>query len=246
MKPLSQRILDPFGLSRRDSRAELMDDPSCDTKRLIRTVRQFALINVLFSRSLHLATRHLIPRGVDKPERPLSVLDIGAGGGDFARHLARWAQRHGLSLEITCIDLDSRIADYAREKSNGYRNITIEQGDLWSAAVAKRRFDCVFANHFLHHIPDPSIPAVLSLLNALAQRKLLINDIRRSPLTYAGFALFSRLFLHTSFAAGDGLLSIRKGFSKSELTGHIAQAGLSDTLTVRTVFPGRLIVYKSN
>lgn len=244
MKPFFRRIFDPLRLSRRDNRSELMDDPSCDTKRLIRTVGQFEMINLLFTRSLHLATRYLIPQGEDNHSRSLSVLDIGAGGGDFARGLVRWAERHSIHLEITCIDLDPRIADFAREKCKGYSNITIEQGDIWSPELAKRTFDCVFANHFLHHIPDQSIPDALSLLNSLAQEKLLINDTRRSQLAYTGYAIFSRLFLHNSFAAYDGLLSIRKGFSKRELTDHIARAGLSNSLKVRTFFPGRVIVYK--
>ncbi|NLD93635.1 MAG: methyltransferase domain-containing protein [Fibrobacter sp.] len=244
MNSFFRRFFDPLGLSRRDNRSELMDDPSCDTQRLIRTVGQFEIINMLFTRSHYLATRYLIPQGVNARTRSLSVLDIGAGGGDFARGLSRWAERHGTHLEITCIDIDPRIVDFAREQCNGYSNITIEQGDIWSPELAKRRFDCVFANHFLHHIPDQSIPDVLSLLNSLAKEKLLINDTRRSQLAYTGYAIFSRLFLHNSFAAYDGLLSIRKGFSKRELTDHIAHAGLSNSLKVRTFFPGRVIVYK--
>jgi hypothetical protein len=41
-----------------------------------------------------------------------------------------------------------------------------------------------------------------------AQKKMLINDTRRSPLAYAGYAVFSRLFLHKSLAAYDNPLSI--------------------------------------
>ena len=118
---------------------EIMDDPSCETKKLLRTIGHFSIINALFSRSISLASRYLIPREALSWNRPLTVLDAGGGGGDFARALYDWGASHRLELRITCVDQDLRIVNYAKEKCTKYPAIQVRQADICSASFAQQK-----------------------------------------------------------------------------------------------------------
>ncbi|THE10732.1 methyltransferase, partial [Kocuria rosea] len=94
-------------LSRRDAELrELMDDPCCDLVALRRTYARFDVVNSLVAGWAATYRRRIRPLAV--PGRPLTLLDVGAGGGDVARALARWAQRDGIDLRVTGIDPDAR------------------------------------------------------------------------------------------------------------------------------------------
>lgn len=46
------------------------------------------------------------PAPVLRRDRVTTVLDIGSGGGDLPRALARWADRDGYRVRITAVDPD--------------------------------------------------------------------------------------------------------------------------------------------
>ena len=70
----------------------------------------------------------------------------------------------------------------------------------------------------------------------------MITDLLRSPASYFWYALFAAVFLHGSFAAYDGLLSIRRGFLPEELSALLACAAPEGRLEVRRERPGRVVV----
>ncbi|MGA7206153.1 MAG: methyltransferase, partial [Specibacter sp.] len=72
-----------------------MDKPDCDPAKLERTYAQFPLINAAVSgwRGTYVSSiRPLLSATVET-----RLLDIGCGGGDVARALARWAVLDGMS-----------------------------------------------------------------------------------------------------------------------------------------------------
>ncbi len=162
---------------------------------------------------------------------------MGAGGAD----LALWLARRAPSLSITCLDHDPRAAAYARRKCEGVERIRVRLG---SAAELESlgSFDYVFANHFLHHLQDAQVAPTVAAMLRRARRLLVITDLLRSPASYFWYALFAGVFLHGSFAAYDGLLSIRRGFLPEELSALLACAAPEGRLEVRRERPGRVVV----
>lgn len=205
-----------------------MDLPECDPKRLLATVRQFRLINRLFSRSLALLEETLVQPLLQSGLRDCSFLEPGAGGCDVPLRLVARCRRLGIRIRVTCLERDPRIVAFARERCRGVPEIRVEEGDALSPGVLDGH-DFVFANNFLHHLPEPEIITFLTSLAAARPRGFLINDLHRSLPAWLGYALFSSLFLHRSFARYDGLLSIRRGFRRSELEMLVRQSGLADT-----------------
>ena len=79
----------------------------------------------------------------------------------------------------------------------------------------------VIANQFLHHFTPQALQAHLPGLVANT-RVLLISDLHRHPVAHAGFRAAARLFRASPIAYHDGLVSIRRGFTRSELEALIA------------------------
>jgi len=102
-------------------------------------------------------------------------LDVGCGGGDVTRELARAAGPAGRALGV---DVDEVKVDIARREAADARipNVAFEARDVrgWEPAEP---FDVVYARFLLTHLPDP-----VSLLSALRRHirpggAIIVEDI---------------------------------------------------------------------
>ena len=213
---------------------EIMDDPHCDAEALQRTYANFRYVNAVVSGLRHTYRRDIRPRL--SAGTGTSLLDIGSGGGDVARSLARWAARDGLRLSVTAIDPDARAHAYAtgRPPLPGLEFRRALSSDL---VAAGERFDIVLSNHVLHHLSGAELGALLVDSERLSRALVLHGDIERSPLAYVGFALGTWPFFRRSYIRADGLTSIRRSFTWRELAA-VAPPGWS----VRREVPYRLML----
>ena len=213
---------------------EIMDGPDCDPDTLRRTYADFRLVNAVVSGLRHTYRRDIRPRL--SATRPHALLDIGSGGGDVARSLARWAARDGLRLTVTAIDPDARAHAFATGQPPlpGLEFRRAHSGDL---VAAGQRYDTVMSNHVLHHLGAAELGALLADSERLSRGLVLHGDIERAPLAYAGFGLGTWPFFRGSYIRADGLTSIRRSFTFAELT-NAAPPGW----TVRRERPYRLVL----
>lgn len=224
-------------LTRRADVAEKMDDPHCDKQSLERTYGQFRFVNALLGGWRRVYRREVRPRA---RRRPVRVLDIGCGGGDVARALMRWAGRDGLSLEVVGIDPDERAIEWAgrQERMPG---LAFRAAHSRALVDAGQRFDVVLSHHVVHHLDDDDVRTLLSdSLRLCAPGGVVLHrDIARGRAAYIAFAGITALLPATypprSFIREDGLTSIRRAYSASELRA-LAPAEWS----VRRSFPARL------
>lgn len=216
---------------------ELMDDPDCDPARLRRTYAQFASLNRLLSGWRGIYRRQIRP--LLSPGKPTTLLDIGSGGGDIARGLARRAARDGLRLSITAIDPDERAHAYATDQP-AVPGVVFHRASTADLVAERARFDVVVSNHLLHHLEAPELSAVLDDSRQLARRLVLHNDIARSRAAYVGYAVVSLPVARGSFLRVDGLRSIRRSYRPAELA---ATAGAP--WRVQRAFPARVLLTSS-
>ncbi|MFT4605151.1 MAG: 2-polyprenyl-3-methyl-5-hydroxy-6-metoxy-1,4-benzoquinol methylase [Rhodothermales bacterium] len=203
---------------RKPDLVELMDREDCDLDRLNETYRQFDLLNRLLSGWGGIYRRSIRPR---LEGGSATLLDVGCGGGDVARFLALLAARDELHLAITGIDPDQRAIDFARgagPKSGRRALPAIEWIACHTSQLIQeeRQFDFVISNHVLHHLTQEALQGLLSDSESLATHACLHNDICRDDLAMAGFQIVSLPF-RGSFIRPDGLMSIRKSYTRREL-----------------------------
>lgn len=211
--------MDPLLRRRALDEPELMDDPACDPRALDTTYRMFGVINPLVASWRAVYVRDLRPvlRAASGESRAATVLDVGCGGGDVARAVARWAARDSLEVRVTGIDPDSRAITWARAHDRGagttYR--TVSSADL---VAAGERYDAVLSNHVLHHLDAPELTGLLEDSALLARGIAVHNDLRRSRLAWLIYwAATLPLARARTFVRFDGLLSIRRSRTPDEL-----------------------------
>ena len=201
-----------------DSRAvdavEEMDRPDADLQRLERTYASFRLVNAAVSGWRRNYVRYLRPLFLDRGGGTL--LDIGSGGGDVPRSLARWARRDGLALEITAVDPDPRAHAFAVALPP-LAGLTFRQAFSSDLVAEGLSYDAVISNHMLHHLNPKELQELLADSERLARSISLHSDIERSPWAYALFSAGTLPFFPGSFIRRDGLTSIRRSFTAAEL-----------------------------
>ena len=225
-------------LTVRDAHAtELMDDPDCDRVLLARTYAQFPLVNAVVGGWRGVYRREIRPRA---RHAPLRVLDVGCGGGDVARAIARWARRDRLPIGIVAIDPDPRAISWAR-RQRPMAALTLRAVHSAALVEERERFDVVISNHLLHHLAADQLAALLEdSRRLLAPGGIVLHrDIRRGRFAYFAFAVatapFPRMHRGRSFIRADGLTSIRRSYTNRELSDAVP-AGWA----VRAAFPARL------
>lgn len=202
-------------LNERDqATTERMDDPNCDLTMLHRTYAQFQVVNRVVAGWQH--TYHHYLRPVLRRDQPNTLLDIGAGGADVTRAIARWALRDGFALQITAADPDERAHAWAtRHDPTG--DITYRRALSSELVDQGQTFDLVVSNHLLHHLQDEALRGLLRDSEQLARIRAVHSDIRRSRTAYLLFSVGTWPFFPGSFIREDGLTSIRRSYTENEL-----------------------------
>jgi len=224
-----------FFLTHRDTTSqERMDEPNCDLVELKNTYRQFSTINSLISQWHKIYTRKIRP--LLNLNSKNTLLDIGFGGGDIPIKLARWALKDGFDLQVTAIDPDSRAFNFIQQR-NYPSNVEFMQCALSEIDPNQQQFDFVISNHLLHHLDSNELDEILNRAKNLSSRQVIFNDIHRNDWAYLLFNLLSRPVFRSSFITEDGLTSIRRSYTKTEL-----QKAVPQDWKVQNLFPFRLLL----
>jgi 2-polyprenyl-3-methyl-5-hydroxy-6-metoxy-1,4-benzoquinol methylase len=176
----------------------------------------------------------LIPTSSD----PVHIVDVGCGGGDMLRQIARWARRRGIAVRLTGIDLNPYAARAAAESTPKELEITWVTGDAMLYQPEKP-VDIVVSSLMAHHLENDEIVALLRWMEATVQVGWFINDLERSKRSSRmfGWVRWHWLVRH------DGPVSFRRAFRKEDWGRLLAAAEVPQAaVTVEKWRPGRLCV----
>lgn len=223
-------------LTARVREPEIMDDPSLERSEHREALVALSRVNRV-SRTAVRITRELEGMSGD---RPLSLLDVGCGGGDAVIEVARWAARRGREIHAVGLDRSAAALEHAREAADRARaDVQFIEGDALNA-FPSGPWDLVVVNLFLHHLADEEVVELLSLVGGQA-RSLLAQDLVRDRLGYLMAWFGMRLLSRSRVGHVDGPLSVRAGFLPDELLTLARRGGLRSA-RVRTSWPSRLVL----
>lgn len=194
----------------RSGEAEILDDLQLDRDSLAKNLRELEQVNRLLG-------GHQIIRDSLKTlplEEGASIADYGCGGGDTLLAIAGSSPAREKNMKLIGYDLNPCALEIARENAASFGNIRFAEHNLLSKADFPQHTVALF-NLVLHHFTDEE---VLDLLRKATKthRYVIINDLQRNRIPYQLFKLVSLTFNFSPVSRHDGLLSVKKSFTKKD------------------------------
>lgn len=220
----------------RSDASEIIDDFSMSGEPVVQTFKTIELVNTLlggnqvFRSGIKKIYGKIKGSKIKDIKTPLKINDLGCGSGDGLRSIALWGRKNKIDLQLTGVDANPFIVNYAREKAKNYPEIRWLHQDIFSTDCDLRGFDIITFNLCLHHFSESEQLELIQKCKTAKVKAILVNDLHRHWLAYYLFALFCFLTGANKVAKEDGLLSILKGFKKKELEFLAQKAGIETSL----------------
>jgi 2-polyprenyl-3-methyl-5-hydroxy-6-metoxy-1,4-benzoquinol methylase len=214
-------------LRRAEHAVEMLDRPAPFAD-LAESLADIARLNAIFG-GRHITVRHVARLLADIPrDRAVTVLDVGTGGADLPRALARWARRAGRRILILALDRDAGTVAFARRAAASYPEIVLLQSDALALPVRLASIDVVISALTLHHLEPSAAVRHLTEMDAAARVGFVVNDLMRSRAAYCAVWLATRALTRNRMSRHDGPLSVLRAYTPDEVRRLSEKAGLFD------------------
>jgi SAM-dependent methyltransferase len=205
---------------------ELLDGPLDDHAALAGNLRDLRRVNRLLG-GIRLSARALDAHAPDAPT--VTMLDVGTGGADIPRALiARW-QRDGRRLRVVGLDSRPEIVAAAAAMtpaSPGTHDLELQVGDGRSLPYGDAAFDVVHASMVVHHLEPGEAAALLREMARVARIGIVVNDLARGRLAFAGAWLLAHGLTTNRFTRYDAPLSVRRAYTLEEARAIASDVGI--------------------
>jgi ubiquinone/menaquinone biosynthesis C-methylase UbiE len=203
---------------------EKMDEPGVPEKEIHQALKELEIINKLLGgyRVILDALHH-----VQWNDKPLTILDVGCGGGDMLRAIAKWAERKNRKVLLIGVDRNKTMTDYASRQSEAYSNIRFINKDVFNDSLLNEKADIVMNSLFCHHFDNNELIVLMSRLNQLASQNVIINDIDRNWFAYYSIKFITSFFSRTYLVKYDAPLSVERSLKRDEWEAVLSSAGIT-------------------
>ena len=215
---------------------ELLDAADLDPTDLRTNLREMAMLNRLpggVGDSVRLVTSLLDGR----PDA--TVLDIGAGSGDFARRLLRKRQ-----AQVLVWDSRDEVLAIARRNLANTNHVKFLKADVRALPLSDDAVDVAHASLLLHHLDPEDAVMALREMARVSRAGVVINDLRRGRLAFLMTAAPVLALTRGRYTRNDGVLSARRAYTLAELDAMAAQAGLELVRRTAAWWPRVTTVYR--
>lgn len=211
---------------KRSKSLELLDAEEIPVADLVQNLRELEFINRwLGGHALSLKAFQSCLKTLPD-HSPIRVVELGSGGGDNLRLLAKWCRKQEIKATFTGIDLKSDCIGYAQEQSEAYPEISYIQSD-YLLHKPEQVYDVAFSSLFCHHLNEEQIQSYLAW-NVRFAKHFFINDLHRHVLAKWSIALLTSLFSKSYLVKHDAPLSVARAWSKAEWKQHFQAAGIQN------------------
>lgn len=160
---------------------------------------------------------------------PLTILDIGTGGGDIPLALVDHGRATGRHITVTAIDerpevLTAAVRSTPRLGTTG--ELTLHVGDGRALPYPDDAFDIAHCSLLLHHLEPGEARLVLGEMRRVARLGVVVNDLVRGRRNWLGAWLLGHTLTGNPYTRHDAPLSVRRAYAVTELTELVTAAGL--------------------
>ena len=218
-------MIPAYASGRRSRVVELMDREPVAYEEFAACLRDIARINA--ATNAHAPTIAWIEKLFKMRgglRHPFRVLDVGCGYGDTLRAIARFADQHGIAMELTGIDINPWAKRAAEAVTPRGTRIAYETADLF--AFDGTGYDAIISSLFVHHLDDDAAVSFLRWMHRNAKHGWFVNDLHRHVLPYAFIAIAARVGRLHRFVRNDAPLSVARAFRRRDWDALLARAGL--------------------
>jgi SAM-dependent methyltransferase len=234
-----------MNFSRRSHQAEMMDAENISFEDFQNCLHGLEIVNscvLAYRPTLHWLTKTL--RAIN-PRQPISILDVGSGGGGMLRKIRKRARRYGREIRLTGIDLNPWSKKAAESFTPPDASIQFETGDIFSIDP-DHTADFIISSVFTHHLTDNEVVKFLQWMDRHATRGWFINDLHRHPFPFYFVRYAMRVFRAGPMIAHDGPISVARAFTAADWRSLIAEAGIPvEQVRISWFFPFRYCVAKA-
>jgi SAM-dependent methyltransferase len=204
-----------------------MDNLACSGEVVRQTLRELETINDLLGGN-YVTLNGLEKLTQDKQEQPFKVADLGCGSGDILRLIRKWSNKKRIDLQLTGIDANPFIVDYANRQTPPECNIHYQVIDIFSDDFRQAKFDIIIGTLFFHHFTNEQLNDFFTQLKRQVRIGIIINDIHRHWFAYYSIKWLTHLLSKSAMVKFDAPLSVLRAFRKNELIEILKNAGITN------------------
>ena len=212
--------------SHRSYEPELLDAPNIPKELLFKNLRELDVVNRLLGG--HAITLAGIKKLVVDKAKAYRIVDIGCGGGDAMKQIAKWANTNQFVVELIGVDMNADAIQFMKEECKEFSNITGIVSDYRDYLKSNTDVDIVHCSLFCHHLKDDELIELFQYMNQYAKVVFIINDLQRHWFAYYSIKFLTRILNGSALIKNDAPLSVLRGFRKEELNELLEKAGVNN------------------
>lgn len=199
--------------SKRSTLPELMDETGVAKHEIHQALHELENVNTLLGGySVILNALNTI----NLPDREIIIMDMGCGGGDMLRAIAKWANKKGKKVKLIGVDRNPEMTLFAFEKSKLFNNISFVTADVFDENLKNFKPDIVMNSLFCHHFDKDELIKLVKRMYELAKLSVIINDLHRHWFAYYSIKWITQMVSKSYLVKYDAPLSVARSLTKNE------------------------------
>lgn len=204
---------------------EWMDELDSSGEVIVQTLKELDYIN------RKLGGNNISIQGIAKllkhsGKTSFSLADLGCGGGDILKEIAKWGRKRNMEMQLVGIDANPNIILYAENNCKDFPEISFQTVDIFSDDFVKQKFDIYHASLFTHHFDEAALVKMLGTCYKNSTAGIIINDLQRHWFAYYAIKWLTKVFSKSPMVQNDACVSVKRGFHKTELVDIMKQANI--------------------
>ena len=227
----------------RSAEKEKLDDLSLSGEPLHQALQSLAWINKWFGN--HRAVTSSVLSVYKAQPKRVRITDLGCGGGDLVLAVAKALQQKHIPFSITGIDGNANALAYAQQQCAAFADVQFVQADILADNFTIPPCDILISSHFVYHFTDHQLTGFLGNNLLHINRALIFSELERNRLAMILFKALGYLLPISKLARADGLLAIKRAFTKKEWLLILQKANIGSFRLKRVpLFRIQLIIFK--